>query len=61
MDQDGESGDGKKRGEGRDGKRGKLENMKFRQASKRNSFGLMSCLLFSPLKLIYVKMLNVEF
>lgn len=47
------------------GRRGKLENIKFRQASKKNSCCFMSCLLFSPLKLnnveIRCEILNANF
>lgn len=53
-------GRGKRGEQAGTGKKGKLENMKFRQASKRNSCHFMSRLLFSSLKLIYVEMLNVN-
>lgn len=47
--------DGKRKAKNEKGRRGKLENMKFRQASKKNSCCFMSRLLLSTLQLINVQ------
>lgn len=48
--------DGKRKAKNEEkGRRGKLENIKFRQASKKNSCCFMSRLLLSTLQLINVQ------